>query len=83
MGECGVFGEECACVSVSCGLVWGKKCAAVLLGRMSHGLQELCAEVASLAAGRIGSVVRMCARGAVCARASSARTAEKCSGADR
>jgi hypothetical protein len=37
---------------VSGGLVWGKKCAAVLLGRTAHGLQEPCAEVAPRAAGR-------------------------------
>ena len=43
-------GEECACVSG--GLVWGKKCAAVLLGRTARSLQELRAEVAPRAAGR-------------------------------
>ena len=37
---------------MSGGLVWGKKCAAVLLGRTAHGLQEPCAEVAPRAAGR-------------------------------
>jgi hypothetical protein len=36
---------------VSGGLVWGKKCAAVLLGRTAHDLQEPCAEVAPRAAG--------------------------------
>jgi hypothetical protein len=45
-------GEECACVSVSCGLVWGKKCDAVLLGRTTRSLQELCAEVAPRATRR-------------------------------
>ena len=39
-------------MSVSGGLVWGKKCAAVLLGRTAHGLQEAYAEVAPRAAGR-------------------------------
>ena len=47
-------------MSVSGGLVWGKKCAAVLLGRTAHGLQELCAEVASRAA------VRSCTPGISC-----------------
>ena len=31
---------------MSGGLVWGKKCVAVLLGHAAHGLQEPCAEVA-------------------------------------
>jgi hypothetical protein len=43
-------GEECACVSG--GLVWGKKCTAVLLGRSARSLQELCSEVAPHASGR-------------------------------
>ena len=43
-------GEECACVSG--GLVWGKKCTAVLLGRSARSFQELRAEVAPRAAGR-------------------------------
>ena len=43
-------GEECACVSG--GLVWGKKCTAVLPGRSARSLQDLCAEVAPRAAGR-------------------------------
>ena len=37
---------------MSGGLVWGKRCTAVLLGRTAHGLQETCAEVAPRAAGR-------------------------------
>ena len=37
---------------MSGGLVWGKKCAAVLLGRTEHDLQETCSEVAPRAAGR-------------------------------
>ena len=37
---------------MSGGLVWGKKCAAVLLGRVANGLQDPCAEVAPRAAGR-------------------------------
>jgi len=40
------------CEGVSGGLLWGEKCAAVLLGRTAHGLQEPCAEVAPRAAGR-------------------------------
>jgi hypothetical protein len=49
---------------------WGKKCAAVLLGRTTHGLQEQYVEVAPHAAGRswalgirLRLVVQMCARG--------------------
>ena len=42
-------GEECA--RVSGGLVWGRKCTA-LLGRSARSLQELGAEVAPRAAGR-------------------------------
>ena len=37
---------------MSGGLVWGKKCTAVLLGRTAHDLQEPGAEVAPRAAGR-------------------------------
>ena len=36
---------------MSGGLVWGKQCAVVLLGRTAHGLQEPCAVVAPRAAG--------------------------------
>ena len=42
---------------MSGGLVWGKKCDAVLLGRAAHGLQGPCAEVAPRA------VCRSCAPG--------------------
>ena len=37
---------------MSGGLVWGKKCTAVLLGRTAHDLQEPGAEVAPRVAGR-------------------------------
>ncbi len=37
---------------MSGGLVWGKKCTAVLLGRSARSLQELCSEVAPHASGR-------------------------------
>ena len=42
-------GEECACVSG--GLVWGKKCTAVLLGSSTRSVQALRIEVAPHAAG--------------------------------
>jgi hypothetical protein len=68
------------CEGVSGGLVWGKKCAAILLGRTEHDLQELCTEVAPRAAGKncVSGTDRphVCERRSMCAGVQRPRSRE-------